>query len=70
MTIKELRVRAGITQAELARRIQPVDASKVSRWEAGIGRPGRANAEKLAKALGCRVEDIAPWLFAEKGGAK
>ena len=69
-TIRELRMRAGITQAELTRRIQPVDAPRLSRWETGCARPGRDNAVTLAKALGGTLEEVAPWLFAGKGGAK
>lgn len=57
MQIREYRKRAGMTQAELAARMD-VDQSAVSLWEAGKTRPLRKMRERLAKVLGCTVEEL------------
>ena len=57
--VRETRLAAGWTQAELARRIGMVDAvsgaTRVSRYETGEHDPDPATAEALAKALGVPV---------------
>ena len=57
MLIREYRKRAGLTQAELAKRMN-VDQSAVSLWESGKTKPLRKTHRKLAKILGCTVEDL------------
>lgn len=58
MTISERRKAAGLTQAQLAKRLN-VDQSTVSLWEAGKTRPLKKLHKKLAKVLGCTVEELA-----------
>ncbi|NCB50197.1 MAG: helix-turn-helix domain-containing protein [Alphaproteobacteria bacterium] len=48
--LKEARLKAGITQMELARKIG-VSLTTLCKWENGVGKPSKENAEKLAKAL-------------------
>lgn len=55
--IKELRVGAGMTQAELAKKVN-VDQSSLSHWEKGDTRPSRKYIPVLAGALGVAVEEL------------
>lgn len=57
MTLKELRERAGKTQAEVALKMH-VDQAAVSNWERGINRPLRKYHKKLAKLYGVTVEEL------------
>lgn len=57
MNIKNLRLKAGLTQVELAKKLN-VDQTAVSRWESGENRPLRKIQKKLAKVLGCSVEEL------------
>lgn len=52
--MKELREQAGMTQAEVAAKLE-VDQSAVSRWESGSP-PLRKYAQKLARLYGVSVE--------------
>ena len=66
--LKEVRVKSGRTQADVARG-SGVDVYKLSKYETGCARPGPANAEKLADALGMPVGKLFPHL-AQKGKAR
>jgi putative transcriptional regulator len=55
--LKEMRTAAGLTQAELAERVA-VSRKTVNTVENGVFVPSTTLALKLARALGCRVEDI------------
>ena len=57
MNIKNLRLAAGLTQEQLAKKMK-VDQSAVSRWEAGEYAPQKKCHKKLAKVLGCTVEEL------------
>ena len=57
MKIKELRHAAGLTQAELAKKMN-VDQSAVSLWEAGKTSPLRKYRKKLARLLNCTEADL------------
>lgn len=57
MKIKEFRIRAGMTQAQLAKKMN-VDQSAVSLWESGKTAPMRKLHKKLAKVLDCTVEEL------------
>lgn len=57
MNIKILRQKAGMTQAQLAKKMN-VDQTTVSRWESGDTKPLRKLHKKLARVLGCAVEDL------------
>lgn len=60
MSIKMLRLKAGMTQVQLAKKMH-VDQAAVSRWESGATKPMRKTHKRLAKVLNCTVEE----LFAE-----
>lgn len=57
MNIKELRLKAGLTQSQLAKKMN-VDQAAVSRWESGETKPLRKCHKKLAKVLGCTVDEL------------
>ena len=57
MTIKEIRLRAGLTQAEVAARLD-INQSAVSGWERGKSRPVRKSRGKLAELYKCTVEEL------------
>lgn len=51
------RIRAGISQAELARRLF-VSRQAVSGWEAGDIWPTPDRLPKIAEILGCSIDDL------------
>ena len=55
--IKELRIRAGLTQKELGT-ILSVSYQAVSKWERGMGLPDAALFPQIAKALGTDVNTL------------
>ena len=55
--LRELRKRAGLTQEELAERID-VHLNTISRWENGIDTPKTFKIQRLAKALGCTEAEL------------
>lgn len=59
MTVKELRSQKGLSQfaLSLSSRVHP---SVLSRIESGRYRPYPAEAKRIARALGVRVEDLFP----------
>lgn len=57
MKIKELRLRAGLTQAQLAKKMN-VDQSCVSLWESGKTSPAKKLLRKLAKVLGVPLDEL------------
>lgn len=57
MSIKGWRKRKGITQQELAEIIGTTPAS-ISRYENGERKLDLETAAKIAKALGCTVDDL------------
>lgn len=57
MKIKELREKAGLTQAELAERMN-VDAAAVHRWEIGKAMPRAAKLPDLAELLHCTIDEL------------
>lgn len=57
MRIREERVKAGITQAELAEGVGVSDAS-VCQWETGKTVPRTVLLPKIASVLGCTVNDL------------
>lgn len=65
MQIKELRLKAGLTQEQLADRMN-MNQSALSQWETGVSAPRADKLPELAKILGCTIDE----LFTEKGGGK
>lgn len=57
MKIYDYRKRAGMTQAELAQRVD-VDHTAISIWERGVNPPLPKHRKRIAAAFGVRVEDI------------
>lgn len=57
MNIAKLRKAAGFTQEVLAKKMN-VDQSTVSLWESGKSKPQRKLHKKLAKLLGCTVDEL------------
>lgn len=57
MQIKTLRENRGMTQEQLAKKMN-VHQSSVSLWEAGKTKPLRKYRAKLAKTLGCTVDEL------------
>lgn len=56
--IRELREKAGITQAELAFRLEVKSPSTISMWESGERKPSSVILPQLARALHCDMEDL------------
>jgi transcriptional regulator with XRE-family HTH domain len=56
--LRELRLRAGLTQEKLARKAD-VGNDAVRNWEKGRREPVLSNAVKLADALGCTLDELA-----------
>lgn len=57
MKIAEMRKSSGFTQETLAKKMN-VDQSTVSLWESGKSKPQRKLHKKLAKLLGCTVDEL------------
>ena len=57
--IRSLRLAAGMTQEELSRRMgYKGKSATVSQWESGKRMPRTKDSPRLAKVLGCKVEDL------------
>lgn len=56
--IKELRQSAGLTQAQLAFRLDLKSPSTVCMWENGDRRPPSTLLPRIAHALGVSVDDL------------
>jgi transcriptional regulator with XRE-family HTH domain len=55
--IRDARLRSGLTQTELAKRIDVADA-QISRWENGKAMPAMTTLESIADALGVTAESF------------
>lgn len=55
--IKELRKLRGLTQAQLAEKIQATEG-RISNWERGENNPDKEILGPLAEALGVRISDL------------
>lgn len=55
--IKDARKQRGLTQTELAQLIN-VTQGAISQWENGNSRPTLDNLVAIARALGCKVDDL------------
>lgn len=55
--IKEARLRAGLTQKQLAAAIGCTQKD-ISRWEAGKPNPSIKNLKKIAYALNTKIEEL------------
>lgn len=57
MNIRVLRQKAGMTQEQLAKKMN-VDQTAVSRWETSDTKPLKKYRKKLARVLGCTVDEL------------
>lgn len=57
MNILLFRKRAGLTQRQLADMVE-VDQAAVSNWELGKSEPHKKTVPKIAKALGCTIDEL------------
>ena len=49
-TLKEIRIRKGMTQVDLAK-LMGVTMNSIARWEQGANKPSEENMDKLKKVL-------------------
>lgn len=56
-TFQKLRKEAGITQEELAGKLQ-IDRSTVAKWESSMSLPRSDLLPKIAKVLGCTIDEL------------
>ena len=57
LNLKIMRIRKGMTQIELARKIGK-SSNMIYFYESGLTAPRTETLEKLATALGCEIKDI------------
>ena len=57
MEIKKARIAAGFTQQQLAEKMN-VDRTAVTKWEIGTAMPTADKIVKLARVLGCSVDQL------------
>lgn len=57
MSLKELREKAGLKQAEVAKELN-VDQTAVSNWERGVNKPLKKYHEQLAGLYNCSKEEL------------
>lgn len=57
MTLKELRLRAGLKQKEVCKRTG-IKQNQISQYEHGCNAPGLLNIRKLVEVLGCTADEI------------
>ena len=68
-TLQELRRAAGLTQLQLAARLE-VTPGTIHNWEKGKGEPRARQIAQLAEALGVRADDVLGGLPAPLGEAQ
>lgn len=57
MSLKELREKAGLKQAEVAKELN-VDQTAISNWERGVNKPLKKYRPKLAGLYNCSEDDL------------
>lgn len=57
VNIKVLREKANMTQTQLAEKVN-IDRSAVAKWETGVASPHTDKLPIIAKALGCKIDDL------------
>ena len=65
-TLKRLRRKNNMTQAQLAETMGYSSQSIIAMWESGERKPPSDKLPELAKILGCTIDE----LFIEKGAGK
>lgn len=58
--LRAARLRAGLTQAEVARAVGVAGGERVSRWELGASAPSMSMLARLAKVLDLDLEELLP----------
>ena len=57
ITFSQARIRAGLSQSEVARRLG-IDQSTVSCWESGKKFPRASKLARLADLYGCTIDEL------------
>lgn len=57
MNFKNLRIRAGLLQEDVAAAMN-IDRSSVAKWESGEVKPRADKLPALAKLFGCTIDDL------------
>ena len=57
MNIKQIRISKGMTQDELSKELQK-DRSTIAKWENAESLPRADMLPKLARVLGCSIDDL------------
>lgn len=65
MTLKELRLKAGLTQTGVAKKLD-VDQSAISQWENRATSPSRKYHKKIEKLYGCTMDELSEALRASR----
>jgi transcriptional regulator with XRE-family HTH domain len=65
MNIREYRIKLGLTQAQIAEKLN-VGSNAVSQWETGTRSPNVRHIQMLAEVFGCSVDKL---LGSKKGGS-
>ena len=56
--IRELRQQQGMTQAQLAKKMDLKSASTITMWESGNRNPASEILPRLAATLGCTIDEL------------
>ena len=56
--LKELRIKQGLTQKQVAKLLKLDCENRISRWEKGLAIPGLKNLLKLAKLYGVKMDEL------------
>ena len=66
--MKNLRERAGLSQAEVAR-VLDVRQSAVAMWESGVNHPSTSRLRAIARLYGVSIDKVIEASYGCKGGA-
>jgi len=59
-TLREFRIKAGLTQQQIAEKLGFKSTDRICRWEKGQTYPHVVNLSKLAKLYGVKMEELYP----------
>ncbi len=68
MALKHLRIKAGLTQKEIAQKLG-LQQTAISAWEVGKSTPAPKNIKKLADILSVTTDEIITAALESKSGA-
>ena len=67
--IRDLRLKRGLTQAQLSRNLGLKSQSTVAMWENGHRKPPSTILPRLAEELGCTIDELFARDLPSQGGA-